>query len=365
MKSFTIFLCAVALPLALACLGGVADGQIVIPPGVLEKLPPKKIKPKTPATRPAGVKADMQRLLMNFRAAAGDGPKRQEAAEALLKTGPRGAATLRRIVTADLPVRTANYKKAFYNESRSIASKKYLTTGSAKIKSWRDQFESMGSVTKESLKAKGGPAMDGLYGALVPSRTEVLESSKSLAGRRAELLSLESILARCNDELKRKSSDSGLSKTLEQQETLISLMCTSMPESHRKLIEADLKQFKYMSFDEWHGFVHLNVVRVLLGLSPMRVDLRLSAAGRGHSKDMNERRFFSHASPVPGKSTPWARAALQGTKSRGECIASGMRSGPGAIRAWFFSPGHHKIIMSGASRVGIGKYSRKWTLMTG
>jgi uncharacterized protein YkwD len=97
----------------------------------------------------------------------------------------------------------------------------------------------------------------------------------------------------------------------------------------------------------------------------MMLDLKLAATGRDHSKDMYDRKFFAHESPVPGKKTPWDRARRFGVKARGECIAAGMAAGPSAIRGWFFSPGHHKIIMSGALRVGIGKYGRKWTLMTG
>jgi hypothetical protein len=342
-----------------------ADAQIVIPPGVLEKIPPKKTPPRTVTTNPAGKKVDIQRLVINFRQAAGNVEKRKTAADKLLELGPRGAKILRSIIGSNLPRQVASYKKAFYNKARSIGLKKLAAADSKQTQAWQEQFESIGSVTKESLKSKAGPAMDGLYEALVPTREEVLESSKALAARRKELLALDSILARSRILLGAKSTAAVLPKTLEQQEKLISLMCAYMPESGRKSIEADLKQFGRMGFEEWHGFVHLNVVRMLLGLNPMRIDLKLSAAAKDHSRDMSKHRFFSHQSPVTGKKTPWDRAARQGVKSNGECIAAGMSAGPRAIRVWFFSPGHHKLIMSRSSRVGIGVYSRKWTLMTG
>jgi len=342
-----------------------ACAQVVIPPGVLEKIPPKKIPPRKPTTKPAGKKVDLQRLIIDFRQAAGNGEKRKAAADKLLELGPRGAKILRGIIASDLPRRTAAYKKAFYNRARGIGRANLRATGSRQIEAWREQFKSIGSITKQTLRSKAGPAMDGLYNALVPTREKVLESSKILTARREEIVALDSIGARSRTLLGAKSTTAALPKTLEQQEKLISLMCAYMPESGRKSIEADLKQFSRMAFEEWHGYVHLNVVRMLLGLRPMRIDLKLSAAAKDHSRDMSKHKFFSHQSPVTGKKTPWDRAARQGVKSNGECIAAGRSTGPGAIRGWFFSPGHHKLIMSRSSRVGIGVYSRKWTLMTG
>jgi hypothetical protein len=358
--------------LTLVCLGSVASGQIVIPPDVLKKKAEsdEKVRPKRPTsrkstTRPSGAKPGFQRMVIDFRRAAGDPVKRKAAADKLLKLGPRGAKILYSIVRSDLSGRTTSYKKAFYSKARSIGRGKYRAAGESQIKKWREQFRSTGSITKGSLKSKAGPAMDALLGALVPKREELLEDSDSLTSMRQEILALDSVLTRCAAVLKLESADSKLSDKLKQQETLLSLMGAPMSDAHRKTVEEPLKQFGKMQFEEWHGVVHLNVIRTLLGLSPMQIDLKLSAAGRDHSKDMSEHKFFSHKSPVEGKSTPWDRAARQGTKSNGECIAAGVSSGPHAIRMWFFSPGHHKIIMSGASRVGLGTHNRKWTLMTG
>lgn len=44
-----------------------------------------------------------------------------------------------------------------------------------------------------------------------------------------------------------------------------------------------------------------NVERCRAGLSPLAPDSNLSRAALGHSRDMVEYAFFSHASPVPGK----------------------------------------------------------------
>jgi hypothetical protein len=352
--------------LAIACLGSAACAQIVIPPDLLKKkAEARKPRPIKPTSRPAGARPDLQRMIIDFRRGAGDATKRQAAADKLLGAGPRGATLLRRIVSAELPRRTASYKKAFYSAARRSGSAKYRTTGEAKVKQWRAQFKSTGEITKESLRAKAGPAMDALLEALVPKREELLANSTSLTARREELLALESIAARCAAALELEAASSKLDNDLKQQETLLSLLGAPMSETNRKIIEEAVRQFGKLEFEEWHGVAYLNVVRTLLGLRPMKIDLKLSAAGRDHSKDMYEQKFFSHTSPVSGKKTPWDRAARQGAKARGECIAAGVASGPRSIRMWFFSPGHHKIIMSGASRVGLGGYKRRWTLMTG
>ena len=357
--------------LTLACLGSVACAQIVIPPDLLKKKEeankpkPRKPRDRKPTSRPAGARPDTQRMVMDFRRAAGDGAKRQAAADKLLGVGPRGAKLLRSIVSAELPRRTASYKKAFYSAARNSGSTKYRAAGEARVKQWRAQFKSTGEITKESLRAKAGPAMDALLEALVPKRDELLENSTSLTARREELLTLESIGARCAAALGLEAASSKLADDLKQQETLLSLLGAPMSEANRKIVEEAVRQFGKLEFEEWHGVAHLNVVRTLLGLHPMKIDLKLSAAGRDHSKDMYEQKFFSHTSPVSGKKTPWDRAARQGAKARGECIAAGVASGPRSIRMWFFSPGHHKIIMSGASRVGLGGHKRRWTLMTG
>ena len=54
----------------------------------------------------------------------------------------------------------------------------------------------------------------------------------------------------------------------------------------------------------------LNVGRDLLGLRPMKLEEKLSAAAEGHSADMVRLGFFAHESPVPNKRTPWDRAKM-------------------------------------------------------
>ena len=74
---------------------------------------------------------------------------------------------------------------------------------------------------------------------------------------------------------------------------------------------------------------------------------------------------FAHESPVEGKRTPWDRAARFGTSASGENIAGGQTTGAGANLGWWYSPGHHKNMLGGFGRVGLGRSGELWTQMFG
>lgn len=107
----------------------------------------------------------------------------------------------------------------------------------------------------------------------------------------------------------------------------------------------------------------LNIHRLLLGIRPAEIDLRLVIAAKKHSEEMVEKNYFAHESPTPELSTPWKRADREGTSAGGECIAGG-GSGVGVFRSWYYSQGHHKIMING-STVGVGRKNGQWTLMVG
>jgi uncharacterized protein YkwD len=75
--------------------------------------------------------------------------------------------------------------------------------------------------------------------------------------------------------------------------------------------------------------------------------------------------FFAHESPVSGRETPWKRAQAAGTTASAENIAAGTDSGGGAVQMWWHSPGHHKNMLGGQPRTGLGRYERHWTQLFG
>jgi uncharacterized protein YkwD len=106
----------------------------------------------------------------------------------------------------------------------------------------------------------------------------------------------------------------------------------------------------------------LNAERARHDLGALRLNPKLSTAGRRHSRAMVRARFFSHDSPNGASFVDRIRATgyLEGAQSWsvGENIAygSGSRSTPRSIgRSWMNSPGHRANILSRSFReIGIG-----------
>jgi uncharacterized protein YkwD len=117
--------------------------------------------------------------------------------------------------------------------------------------------------------------------------------------------------------------------------------------------------------EEFAGTTALQRIRFLLGLPLLRLDEKLAAAARDHATDMVSLGFFDHSSPVAGKRTPSDRAANFGTSGGAENIANGQGAGAGAIRAWWYSPGHHRNMLGGHARTGLGRHEQTWTQMFG
>lgn len=117
--------------------------------------------------------------------------------------------------------------------------------------------------------------------------------------------------------------------------------------------------------EEYAGTRALNVLRYLLGLPMVRIDLKLGDAARDHSRDMVKLGFFDHTSPVPGKRTFGERAGKFGTSASSENIAAGQETGPGAITAWWHSPGHHRNMLGNHGRTGLGRDAATWTQLFG
>lgn len=120
-----------------------------------------------------------------------------------------------------------------------------------------------------------------------------------------------------------------------------------------------------MNAEEYLGTLQLNEIRYLLGLPLVFIDEKLGNAARDHSHDMHTLGFFSHTSPVAGKQSFGQRAANFGTSASAENIAAGQTTGHGAVTAWWYSPGHHRNMLAGHRRTGLGRHENLWTQMFG
>ena len=110
-------------------------------------------------------------------------------------------------------------------------------------------------------------------------------------------------------------------------------------------------QTRTLSSSEASLLQTMNSVRTSHHLAPLRLDVRLLHAARGHSADMMQRQYFAHGS-VAG------RVLAQGARGPvfGEDLAWG--TGVGAqwvVTRWLASPTHRAVLLRpGFRRVGIG-----------
>ena len=156
-----------------------------------------------------------------------------------------------------------------------------------------------------------------------------------------------------------------MEKDLTSREELAALAAGALTKADREVLASNRAAAAKIDAQEARAILTLNLIRIRLGLGAQIIDPKLCDAARGHSKDMVEKKFFDHASPVPGKETPWKRAALAGTSASAENIYMGSTGGDDAIQAWWYSPGHHKNMTGGTKRVGVGRADKHFTQMFG
>ena len=114
--------------------------------------------------------------------------------------------------------------------------------------------------------------------------------------------------------------------------------------------------------EEVEAFHATNAAREENGLPPLEIDLKLVYTARDHSNDMRTHNFFSHTSPIEGKTTFADRGKRFGTLAHGENIYAGGTSGATAVERWMNSPGHRANILSpDYTRIGIGRSNGHWT----
>lgn len=152
---------------------------------------------------------------------------------------------------------------------------------------------------------------------------------------------------------------------LEAEEEWSCVLATPMTDRDRETLAANRGLRGEILPEEYAGILEHNQIRIRLGLHAQRVDPKLCAAGRDHSTDMKTLDFFAHESPVEGKQTPGDRARNFGTTAGAENIAFGQRTPREAVEAWWHSPGHHKNMLGGAERIGLGHFETYWTEMFG
>jgi uncharacterized protein YkwD len=342
------------------------------------------------APKPAEVRAKIQTLLGQYRSPKLDLDRRAEIVGQLFELGDEGAKRAVPELAKDFRSREKSYPAKFAKAAAKVMEKR------AKGKEFKQDLERLRAevlavsrdpaLTKEKIVERADPARRQLEEMLSLTAEDVLGSDEMLRRDRETLLQVlqwwrtgleqlaasegEAAAAKSRPADKKKAAPAppepdAFEKALAESEALVATMAAIPDRADRAVLQSNREASKSLDPAEVRGTLALNVLRARLGIGALPVDLKLCAASRDHSKDMAERKFFAHESPLPGKKTPWDRAKLAGTTAGAENIFAGSEVGEAAIEAWWHSPGHHVNMMAPHKRVGLGRHQGHWTQMFG
>lgn len=138
-----------------------------------------------------------------------------------------------------------------------------------------------------------------------------------------------------------------------------------MSPKDQKTMAANAALAPTLDAQDYRQMFLVNQYRVLAGKPALAIDPKLVECCKDHSKDMVERNFFSHESPVGGKRSFRDRAANFKTSAKAENIYRGSEKAEDAFWSWFESDDHHRNMMGGHTRIGTGRNGPRWTQMFG
>lgn len=259
-----------------------------------------------------------------------------------------------------------------YYSALEAATKQRGGDNRAQVRKLRNDFMRVYSMGEDQmkplLKTISMPTVNELRKLLAPTPDELVAAGPpDLAAFRDAALKLGTFRdAALNAEISTTPSDSVASMRAREKE--LAEAASGLPRdglkvltNNRRIVEKD-----GVPADEARGIEECNLWRLYLGLKAVEIDPQLCDAARDHSKDMAEKNFFAHESPVKGKTTPMDRASNFGTTASGENIYAGSTNPHGANTGWFYSPGHHKNMFNpGQKRIGLGRFGSHWTQMFG
>lgn len=307
-------------------------------------------------------------LYKQFGAANADLAARSQIVEKMVEMGSEVAKVIHPIVDREFRAAAARYSTGFATQAKAVAKSKSNREQNERIGKLRADIQGLrrqgGGLTKEAIVNIGDPALVELRKLTTLECGEILSSSEALTKARADLLELAGQRAACIDALLIIDLEAFDAEQLKAEEEEIAAMALGNDRDTQNILQQNKKLAEEIEPAEAAGIADLNELRILVGLQPCLIDPKLCAAARDHSKDMKEKNFFAHESPVPGKKTPWERAQQAGTKANSENIFVGSPSGKAANRSWWHSPGHHvNMLAPGARFVGMGVHGEHWTQM--
>ncbi|MCS7304771.1 MAG: CAP domain-containing protein, partial [Thermoguttaceae bacterium] len=279
-------------------------------------------------------------------------------------------------ISRELGPQMERYRNNFFKCAQGMANKQVAKVDIAEIQTLRQKVLSLSQrpdFSKELIQREADPAMKRLEEIFVLDRQKVLEAFPHLQKERSRLQELGQLWEQCAvavweaspAEAEKPVQKPSFEQYLAGEEALACGLAAPMDPKNREILAMNARLASQLDPEESRTILALNLTRNLLGLPALMIDLKLCQAARDHSQDMQNLKFFSHESPVPGKKTPWDRAKRFGTTASAENIAAGQPDGRAANLAWFHSPGHHRNMLGNHRRVGVGRAGGFFTEMFG
>jgi len=329
-------------------------------------------------------------LMRQFRNTRGLWEERDAAARELVAKGPDAARQLASATSTEFHRRNKKWVQAhksylslFQREATRAGMERMRSAPAGEVEKQREQllkYSRSSGLTKDQVKRYCDEALFALEDLLQVSAARLIDEDEKLREAQgtlldeamdlewlAEVWDLAVVFAPEVEIAKLEACAFGgeVYKSLRETEDLMALSGVATEARDKGVLADNQALAPELLPEEYKGLFELNRIRILAGIGALKIDAKLCLAGRDHSKDMVEHDFFSHTSPLPGKRSPGDRARLAGTSGGGENIAAGQETGGGAIRAWWYSPGHHRNMMGGYGRVGLGQHEDHWTQMFG
>lgn len=305
--------------------------------------------------------------------------QREEIVDAILELNNREVVKIYKIIKKESTLKLKRHLALFRKISRK-KRKKVSKAQMQKVEKYRKDLKQLryGLMTKDLVKKIGDPALTGLKEMLWLDRETVYEEQEDLEESRKKVLVLNDWEERCikKAEIKIKKSkkykvpkfaiepeeSTNVSDSLVHKENLILTEFLPVKKSMIKVLYDNSKLTEYIDKKEAEGVLDLNIMRLLLGMSPLSIDVLLCYSAREHSNDMKTKKFFAHESPLPGKKSPSDRAKRYGTKANAENIAHGAATPQATNKMWWYSPGHHKNMLNEKLKtIGLGRTNRHYT----
>lgn len=325
------------------------------------------------------------RLVAEFRRTQAKS-RRAAIVRQLFALGKPGARALLDEINARLEDALGRYEDAFAKRAAIVAKSRKKQHDPDEVQRLRLRvlgLRKRPDLTKEMIVREADPALAKLRSLLALDRREVLSGApKSMIALRKRVQGLGQYHDQCTRQLagpkmrpspprnrrrrrRRPKPLPGFEDFLRDREQIAAQVAGAGNPAMAKIVAANSKVAARLGPEEARNVLLCNLTRHLLGLRPLAIDLKLAAAARDHSRDMQRLKFFSHTSPIPEKRRFSDRAARFGTRAISENIYMGRADGRMAHDGWFHSPGHHRNMLGRHTRIGVGRGGVYFTQLFG